>query len=43
MEYGMKNLFLFYFPTIQQGDQVIPTCIQLHFSPTLCSVAEKSF
>ena len=29
--------YLFIFPTVQHGDQVILTCI--HFSPTLCSVA----
>ena len=32
--------FFFYFPTVQQRDQVILTCIHyIFFSPTLCSVA----
>jgi len=34
-------LFFFYFPTVQQGGQVILTCIHCNyiFSPTLSSVA----
>ena len=33
--------FNLFFPTVQQGDQVIRTCT--HFSPTLCSVVTVFF